>query len=88
MIEIGVQGSLLLSGPGMGRTSASFEVDPLHYQPYFGVALFTGRRGEHTAGLAPTQLADLQAPTEALAARPAHLEAFRQRVLVAAARQA
>lgn len=57
------------------------------YQPYFGAALFTGRRGEHTAGLHPTQLADLRARAEALAARPERLDAFRQRIIAAAARQ-
>ncbi|PJE00942.1 MAG: hypothetical protein CK429_35870 [Mycobacterium sp.] len=57
------------------------------YQPYFGVALFTGRRGEHTAGLDAVQLADLRARAEALAGQPERLEAFRRRVIAAAARQ-
>lgn len=59
---------------------------PIH-QPYFGAALFTGRRDEHTAGLNPMQLADLRARAEAITARPQQLEAFRQRVIAAAARQ-
>lgn len=50
------------------------------HQPYFGVALFTGRSGEHTAGLAAAQLADLRARAEAIAARPEWLSALRQRV--------
>lgn len=57
------------------------------YQPYFGVAVFTGRRGEHVAGLDPAQLADLRARAEALAGRPEWLEALRRRVIAAASRQ-
>ncbi|WP_099020824.1 DUF3846 domain-containing protein [Mycolicibacterium palauense] len=56
------------------------------YQPYFGVALFTGRSGEHTAGLHPAQLTDLRGRAEALAARPSQLEVFRRRIIAAAAR--
>jgi len=57
------------------------------YQPYFGVALFTGRSGEHTSGLDATQLVDLRARAEVIAARPEQLNALRQRVRRAAARQ-
>ncbi|MEU0497890.1 hypothetical protein [Mycobacterium sp. NPDC006124] len=56
------------------------------YQPYFGIALFTGRSGEHTAGLHPAHLSDLRARAEALATRPSQLEAFRRRIIAAAAR--
>lgn len=57
------------------------------HQPYFGAALFTGRSGEHTAGLDTAQLADLRARAELIAGRPEWIEAFRQRVNAAAARQ-
>lgn len=59
---------------------------PIH-QPYFGVALFTGRRGEHTAGLNPMQVADLRARAETIIARPQQLQAFRQHVIAAASSQ-
>lgn len=57
------------------------------HQPYFGAALFTGRSGEHTAGLDTVQLADLRARAELIAGRPEWIEAFRQRVNAAAVRQ-
>jgi hypothetical protein len=59
---------------------------PIH-QPYFGAALFTGHRGEHTTGLDATQLADLRTRAELIAGRPEWIEAFRQRISAAAARQ-
>lgn len=57
------------------------------YQPYFGVALFTGRDGERTTGLVAAHAMRLRTAAEAIASRPAHLEAFRQRVIAAVTRR-
>lgn len=57
------------------------------YQPYFGAALFTSRDAELTIGLTLEQLARLRAKADALAARPAQLAAFRQRITEAVTRQ-
>lgn len=58
------------------------------YQPYFGVALFTGRDGERTTGLDAAHVMRLRAAAEAIASRPAQLEAFRRRVIAAVNRRA
>lgn len=60
---------------------------PIH-QPYFGVALFTGVDGERTVGLDAAALTRLRAAAEAIASRPAQVEAFRRRIITAVTRQA